>query len=220
MSAVSVDPEPKSSAIRMVWQLLLAIAMAAIGYEAIRFWVRDPLHYIVDQTAQSFGSFWPRRWWLLLHIGGGTLALFMGPFQFWSGLRRRHLNVHRITGLLYLLGVFVGGFAAFYMSQFTTPADFGFAVKGLSVAWWVTVGMAYYCIKQGRIDAHKEWMIRGYVVTLAFVTFRYLIDLPLWKPFAPADQTTVMWLCWSVPLLITEVVLELRRGMRRLSHAG
>lgn len=215
MSAISMDPAPRPSSLRIIAQLAGAAVILLVGYEVVHFWLRDPLHYIIDPSEKSFGVLWPRRWWLLLHIGGGTLALFTGPFQFWSGLRRRHLGVHRITGLLYIFGIFVAGGAAFYMCQFTQPRDFGFAIAGLAFAWWFTVGMAFVCIKQRRIDAHKEWMIRGYVVTLAFVSFRYLIDLPVWQPFGPAAQSSVMWLSWSVPLLITEGVLEWRRGLRR-----
>jgi hypothetical protein len=216
MSAATVEPASRHLSVRILGRLLGALVIALLGYEAIHFWLRDPLHYIIDPTEKSFGIYWPRRWWLLLHIAGGTLALFMGPFQFWSGLRRRHLRIHRIIGLLYVAGVLLGGFAAFYMSGFTVPTDFSLAVRGLAVAWWVTVGMAYLCIKARRIDAHKEWMIRGYVVTLAFVSFRYLIDLPLWKPLGAAADSNVMWLCWTIPLLVTEVVLEWRRGRRGL----
>src|ERR1043165_8736416 len=81
------------------------IALAAIVLLSIRFYVRDPLHYLVDRSPKSFKSYWPHKDWLTFHIIGGTLALSMGPFQLWSGLRQRHFEIHRWTGRLYLLGI-------------------------------------------------------------------------------------------------------------------
>jgi hypothetical protein len=213
MSVVSgsITPPSEGSLGRVIGQTLVVLVVATLAYQALHFWTRDPLHYIVDHTERSFGAYWPRRWWLLLHIGGGTLALFMGPFQLWSGLRSRFLHVHRITGLLYVIGVGVGGAAGFYMSFFSEPRDFGVALFMLAFAWWLTVGMAFLAIKRRRIDAHKEWMIRGYVVTFAFVAFRYLVDLPVFAPLGAARASTVGWLCWVVPLLVTEAVLQWRR---------
>jgi len=218
----TVAPLPGRSLLRFAIQVLTMLAIVALAYEALRFWTRDPLHYILDHTERSFGPYWPRRWWLLLHIGGGTLALFMGPFQLWSGLRSRHLAIHRLTGLLYVVGVGVGGGAGFYLSFFSQPLDFGVALFTLAFAWWLTVGMAFLAIKRRRIEAHKEWMIRGYVVTFAFVAFRYLVDLPVFAPLGAARASTVGWLCWVVPLLITEAAMQWRRtvGAKRATATG
>lgn len=204
---------------RFISQALAVVLIGTLAYQALHFWARGPLHYLLDHTERSFGDYWPRRWWLLLHIGGATLALFMGPFQLWSGLRSRHLAIHRLTGLLYVAGVGLGGAAGFYMSFFTQPRDFGVSLFMLAFAWWLTVGMAFLAIKRRRIEAHKEWMIRGYVVTFAFVAFRYLVDLPIFEPLGAARASTVGWLCWVAPLLVTEAVLQWRRtvGAKRES---
>lgn len=54
-------------------------------------------------------------------------------------------------------------------------------------------------------------MIRSYVVTFAFVTFRWLVDLPLviglMENFGERGPA-VGWFSWTIPLLITEVVLN------------
>ena len=191
---------------------MLAVAVLFVGYQAIHFWLRDPLHYIVDPTEKSFGNLWPHRVGLWTHIAGGTLALFFGPFQFWTGLRRRNLGVHRLTGYLYITGIVVGGGAAFYMAGYTQPPAFGIALYGLAAAWWITVGMAFVAIRRGRIDAHKEWMIRGYVVTLAFMTFRWIEASSVLRSLDDGSRVvTIGWACWAVPLLLTEVVLQWRR---------
>lgn len=151
-SAEAVTPGrslPRPNPIRRLLGLLLVVGL---GYLAIRFYLRDPLHYLIDYTEASFGPYWPRREWLLFHILGGTLALLAGPFQFWSGLGRRHLWVHMVSGRLYCLGVLTGGGAAFYMSFFTEPRDFGVALFMLAAAWWVTAMMAFLAIMRRRIE--------------------------------------------------------------------
>ena len=38
--------------------------------------------------------------------------------------------------------------------------------------------IALYPYRELCIQSHKEWMIRSYVVTFSFVSFRWLVDLP------------------------------------------
>ena len=45
---------------RLIGRLVVAALVLLLGYEAIHFWLRDPLHYIIDPTEKSFGAFWPR----------------------------------------------------------------------------------------------------------------------------------------------------------------
>ena len=91
--------------------------------------------------------------------------------------------------------------------------NFGFALLALDTAWVTTAGMAVYAILRRRIPIHKEWMVRAYVVTFAFVTFRVLNDYGPTSRLEPADQrvVTIGWACWALPLLVTEVILQLRR---------
>ncbi len=79
-------------------------------------------------------------------------------------------------GFGYLAGVLIGAAAAFYLS-FTTPLGwvFGSGLFALAIAWTVTTGMAFRAINSRAIVQHREWMIRSYVVTLAFVFFRIVV---------------------------------------------
>jgi hypothetical protein len=83
----------------------------------------------------------------------------------------------------------------------------------LALAWLVTTGMAYYTIRKRLVSLHKEWMIRSYIVTFAFVTFRFLQDYsPLSRVRPEGDRdTTIAWACWVVPLAIAEMVFHLKR---------
>ena len=60
------------------------------GVKGLRSYVATIEHFAFDISEANFGRLWPNRFWLLLHITGGTAALFAGPFQLWSGLRNSH----------------------------------------------------------------------------------------------------------------------------------
>jgi len=196
----------KSTATVLAWTGIVALAVG--------FVIKYVLFYYRHYDAASFDPYWPRRGWLFLHINGGTLALLMGPWQFWSGLRQRHLAIHRWTGRLFLLGVAMGITGAVGLSA-TTTYGWGFAVglMGLASAWLITTVMAYYTIRKGLVALHKEWMIRAYVVTFAFVFFRILSDYTPMTRLRPENDRdiTIAWACWVVPLAVTEMVFQIRR---------
>jgi hypothetical protein len=196
----------KTAAKILVWTGIVALAVGFI--------IKYVLFYYRHYDAASFDVYWPRRGWLFLHINGGTLALLMGPWQFWTGLRQRNLTIHRWTGRLFLLGVAMGVIGSIGLIATTT---FGWAfatgIAGLASAWLVTTSMAYYSIRKGLVALHKEWMIRAYVVTFAFVTFRILSDYgPTSRLMPESDRSiTIAWACWVVPLAVTEMIFHLKR---------
>jgi hypothetical protein len=192
------------------------LAVAFLVVVGARFLFGEAVPYLIHVSPDKFGRFWPDRAWLLPHVAGGGLALIVGPFQFWSGLRRRSMGIHRWTGRLYVVGVLIGGCAAFYLaSQAAAGAAFGISLGALGAAWWTTTGMAYLAIRRRQVSQHKEWMIRSYVVTFTFVTFRLWMELGALQILGQESAATLVWLSWSMPLLATEVVLQGRKVMRR-----
>ena len=196
----------KRAAAILVWIGIVGIAFGFVS-KYVLFYYR---HY----DPASFNVYWTRRLWLFMHINGGTLALLAGPWQFWTGLRQRNLQVHRWTGRLYLVGVAIGVAGAIGLA-FTTTFGWGFEVglMGLALAWVITSGTAYYTIRKGLVQFHKEWMIRSYVVTFAFVFFRILSDYGPTSRLQPENDRSIIitWVCWVVPLAVTEMVFNLKR---------
>jgi hypothetical protein len=68
-------------------------------------------------------------------------------------------------------------------------------------------------IRRHAIDQHTEWMIRSYVVTCAFVTFRVLYGVleTAGVGTTPEQYAAASWFCWAVPLLVTEACLQGRK---------
>jgi hypothetical protein len=106
-----------------------------------------------------------------------------------------------ITGAVGLAVMAIGGWA------------FEVGLMGLASAWLVTTAMAYYSIRKGLVALHKEWMIRAYVVTFAFVFFRILSDYTPLSHLKPEGDVsiTIAWACWLVPLALTELIFQLKR---------
>ncbi|NND06553.1 MAG: DUF2306 domain-containing protein [Saprospiraceae bacterium] len=204
---VLLQSNPRSYLILFIWIFLIVFAG--------RFVVKDALPYY-GFSEEVFGRFWEFKWSLIGHVSGGLLALIIGPFQFWKGLRSRYLKTHRLLGRIYLIAILVGTISSTYLawtSALEIHWTWALSLQGLAFAWMVTAAMAYASIVRRRIVQHKEWMIRSYVVTFAFVTFRWLNELPALRELGTFIERgpTEIWVSWTIPLLITEVILQWNR---------
>jgi hypothetical protein len=191
----------------------MTVVLSLTALAAVVFVAAAAVPYFLSS---SYGppQYAPRRGWLLLHVAGGIVALLTGPVQLWLGLSDRGMEWHRRMGNGYIIGVGLGSVGAFYMA---THTDFGWifgaGLFGLAVAWVTTTTLAYLAIQRSLIDQNKEWMIRSYVVTFAFVTFRVIQPaLQAAHVGTELEQLAVTaWACWAIPLLITEVVIQGRK---------
>jgi hypothetical protein len=209
-SAVTALPDTRNS-----WRLAVFLALA--GAAAILFVALAALPYYLSA---SYGppEYAPRRGWLMLHISGGIVAILTGPVQLWLGLGDRGMTWHRRMGIAYMAAVGVGAIGAYYMA-FNTDFGWGFgaSLATLATAWTTTTAMAYLAIKKSLVEQHKEWMIRSYVLTFAFVLFR--VVQPMLQGFGTITEQLAAagWLCWTIPLLTTELVLQGRKIVRARS---
>ncbi len=185
----------------------------AVALIAVWFIYAFALRYLVPSDA-TFGIYEPRRDWLIAHVAGGTAALLIGPAQFRLALNGNYAVWRRILGIVYAISVGVSSTAAIYLA-FNTDFGwvFGIGMTALALVWITTTGFAVTAICRRLTQQHEEWMIRSYVVTFAFVIFRTIVDvLELAGIGTMTERLTVAsWLCWSVPLLITESILQGRK---------
>jgi uncharacterized membrane protein len=188
---------------------LLAAILLLLAF-AMRFWLHDAVPYLLDYSEESYSRYWPHRGTLLIHIAGGTIALLAGPFQLWTGLRNRYRRLHRATGYAYIAGVAVSALSSFYLA-FYANADFGLSLFILAIVWLATIAMALVAVRNRRIDAHQEWMIRSYIVTFSFASYRYLVKLSVFAGLGSGRQATVLWISWVVPMILFELFTQLDR---------
>jgi uncharacterized membrane protein len=192
----------------------IAAALCILAAAALWFIQQAARQYSVYDAA-SYGDLWSRRTGFLPHMAGGLIAISTGLIQLWLGLTHRTGSLHRNLGRVYLGGVAVGSAGAFYLALTIERRYFAYAAGlfMLGTAWVLTTGMAYAAIRKRAIERHREWMLRSYTVTFAFVLFRLVDQLLIHWHVAPDDQIDAMtaWACWSVPLLLVEPLLQFRR---------
>lgn len=209
----------KSNRIQLVQKhkslLILGIVLFLFLF-AGKFIIKDALPYFGFEQ-KTFGHYWDYKWILVGHISGGLLALVLGPFQFWKTFRNKYLTVHRWLGRTYLAAILIGTISATslaWTSAIEVNSAWALALQMLAFAWISTALMAYLSVMRKRIQQHKEWMIRSYVVTFAFVTFRWLNEITILKNLMPEFEErgpTVIWFCWTIPLHISEIVLSWKK---------
>lgn len=199
-----VPDKPKAWLMLLAWGFLILFAG--------KFVLNDALPYF-GLEEEVFGRFWGMKWPLIGHISGGMLALVLGPFQFWAGFRNKYLKVHRWMGRLYLTGILVGTVSSVALAFTTGIAvhlSWAFSLIVLAMAWFFTSGMALRFILLQRVNLHKEWMIRSYVVTFAFVLFRWLNGMDWIHEFGNFTVVgpNLIWISWTIPLFLTEIILQ------------
>ena len=185
--------------------IAVLLALLFVGVVALPY-------FALNET--QFGTYWPRRGWLLLHITTGIIALFTGPVQIWLGLSDRNVGLHRRLGVIYMSAVVISSFAAYYLAFHTDGGwVFGAGLVGLASSWLITTGLAFASIRRHLYEQHKEWMLRSYVVTFAFVWFRVLSSAMEASQIGTVQERLGLasWFCWAVPLFVAEAVIQGRK---------
>jgi uncharacterized membrane protein len=195
---------PQSFLKLIAWAFLIVFGGNFVIKDALPYFGFDP---------EVFGRFLEYKWALIGHVSGGLLAIVIGPFQFWKAFRTKYNKVHRTLGIIYLIAIVIGSLSATYLSWTSALAihwTWAISLQGLAFAWICTVAMAYRAVRLHRYKIHREWMIRSYVVTFGFVTFRWLNELAISYELGNFIERgpTLIWVCWAIPLFITEMVLQ------------
>ena len=151
---------------------------------------------------------------LIPHAVAGVLATVLGPFQFSTRFRQRHLALHRLMGKTYIIAIFVAAPMALVLGLrgFSFPMRFMGVVQ--PVAWSVCTLAAFITARNRQIAVHRQWMVRSYAFTLNFIFSRFLNFLP---PYFNMSETG---LAMTLALLSVSYFLipDLAFNWRELTH--
>lgn len=176
------------------------------------FFISSYTHFIAFD-AKTLGKYFPFKWVLAGHITGGAIALLIGPVQFLKGFRNKYRTLHRILGRVYLFAILISGVLAFVLTLTTTTTVVGLAythsLQALIFAWFFTSYTAFATILKRQVTQHQQWMTRSYICTFAFVIQNYLLKIPVLIGLGTLSEIfpTMIWLSWSVPLLVYQKTL-------------
>lgn len=171
-------------------------------------------HYLV-MTPEELGKYFNQRWFLMAHITAGGGALISGIVQFWPKLRQYSWKLHRMIGYLYLLAILVGSISALVLASTTAYAvnwAYAFTLQVWASVWILTSFMAWYAAFKRQFKLHKEWMIRSYIVTVAFLISGFVYKIPYVQRLGSFEAVTVplFWMGWALPLYAYELIRSSR----------
>jgi len=143
--------------------------------------------------------------------------LLIGPVQFSSGIRTRWPAFHRALGRFHVFGGLIAapGVCRLALGSQCEPCVVPLAI--LAVLWFGSTALAFLAALRRSFPLHRQFLIRSYVLMCAFVVIRLTDFMPL--PFVAMDdearRSVFEWLCWVVPLLLTEAWLSWVPAVRR-----
>ena len=116
----------------------------------------------------------------LVHIVPGMLFMILGPLQFSSTIRARHLQWHRLSGRVFVTCGLVIGISALVMS-FGMPAIGGVnqaaATTLFGTFFLFALCKAFWHIRRHEVALHREWMIRAFSIGIAVAAIRPIIGV-------------------------------------------
>lgn len=186
---------------------------AALLWLSLYFFFNNVISYLYGYRSRLFGdSFFSNRVWVLMHLFGGTLALLLGPVQFWPAVRNRFRWVHRWAGFIYLFGILLIGVSASRLSLISSCVPCRISLFLLTIFAVFFSWAAWRGIRLRNIKLHRQMMVRSYVCVLAFVAVRVEELMPLNFLFGTTEDPLfrrVMneYFFSFVPLLITELLM-------------
>ena len=145
---------------------------------------------------------------LIPHTLAGIFALLIGPVNFSSRIRQRHLTLHRVLGRIYVVSVFVGSFTGIALA-WGRPGLPGTSMQ--AATWIVCTTAAFLTARNRQIAAHRQWMARSYAVTFTFVSSRVLNLVPAyWSHLGDVLSAVGVIAFTLASLLIVELGLNWR----------
>lgn len=199
-----------------VRRIAVALGWGVVVIASLYFIQRDAFRYL-DYSPAAYRHHWELRWWLIPHILGAGAALLAGPLQFSSRLRARAPMLHRTLGRVYVFGGLVASPAALRLALGSQCELCVVPLTILALLWLGSTATAFWAARRRVFALHRQFMIRSYVLMCAFVVIRLTDFIPL--PFVVVDdearRSLFEWLCWVVPLLLTEAYLSWVPGARR-----
>jgi hypothetical protein len=193
-----------------VKNVLLWFAVIALAW----YFMRGADHFL-GLTRSAMGKYFDYRYFLILHITAGGGALILGPPQLWTSFRKSQPKIHRVVGYLYCLAVLTSGTTAVLLA-FTTAYAVNWAYA-FSLQVWVSVWLsatfaALVAAVRKKFKSHREWMVRSYLSTLAFVISGLAIKLPFVVALGSFAEISpsFFWAAWAIPLYIYQLFLFYR----------
>jgi uncharacterized membrane protein len=186
--------------------LCLYLAVITFSYYSLR----TDIGFLLAKQDYIRSTHWMTAFYI--HITGGILALFTGPFQFVKSLRAAYPKIHRTLGKVYVAAILFLAFpTGLWMSLFANGglgASLGFGL--MSLLWFSATYKAYQYARKGDYKLHKIWMYRSFALTFSAITLRIWVPVLSYFFGMDPDYTVVItaWINWIPNLIVVEILLR------------
>jgi uncharacterized membrane protein len=158
----------------------------------------------------------------LTHMIIAPIALFVGPFQFFTSIRVRRPKLHRTMGKIYVAACTIAGIGGLATAPYAAGgpiAGLGFATLGF--LWIVTTLGAWRAAMLGKFDLHRLLMRFSYAMTFGAVTLRLQIPPFLINGFHSYSEASV-WLAYTswIPNVIVVALWSMLAALRQPALAA
>ena len=149
-----------------------------------------------------------------LHALSATLFGLIGPWQFSRTLRRRFGRAHRVAGRVFAVSGVAMGITGLRLvmahADRSAPLVDG-ARAAFALGLIVTLALAVQAIRLGRVETHRDWMIRSYALGMGTAPIA-VIFLPIYvvtgtPPMGPAADALFIG-SWVASVLVAELVIR------------
>src|SRR5713226_1372410 len=232
------QPRIKETGLRLaLWcgiAILVAIGIAAamvrawslvnpgLAYDQIRQMLPTSEVHYVDEFNRWFAN---HPILTLVHIVPGGLFLILGPFQFSSRIRSRHLRFHRWSGRVVALAALPVGLSGLLLGA-VFPFGGPLASSAIFVAgalFLVAVVRAFIAIRHRDVARHREWMIRMFSIGLGISTVRIvgLVLFPIIRT-RPLELRIGLsfWIGFALTFAVAEFWVRHTRPQRFVRYTG
>lgn len=208
------------ASIRSFWLSLNGLVLAAaLITGGVAWWlIAWPVVSLANATAHE-GHFAQ----VYGHMVGGTAMLVLGGINIFLGATRRAMPLHRLAGRAYIilgvpatvLAIIITLSPAHKAASGPVVTNASISLTMLGIGWIAAVAMGWRAIRNQRYPAHRDWMIRSYVLVWSFVFCRLASRVPEIGGLGGGEA--FIWLSWIVPLMLCEIALQWRAGSRSVS---
>lgn len=152
--------------------LIIIFWLAFFGFFLYKY-IPNAWNYTTKGFPPYSGATWlNNRLWFALHIGAGLFVYAIGIIQFTSGIRNRYIKLHRLLGKIYIIASLICILTLSFMIPDGMCKPCRISHISVTSLWLVFVLLAYYFIKERKIELHRRMMISSFICAAYFVTVR------------------------------------------------
>ncbi len=180
-----------------------------LSFNALHYYTFSPDYGILPEKPEAYTD-WVWTVSLYTHMGAGVVCLFIPLILFLGKYFKLDHKWHQKLGKVYLIDTLLlvvpTGMYMALSAKGGTTTQIGFLVQGILLG--ICTYLAFVYAKQGKINIHKQWMVRSYAFASAVLTFRllhilfYTIEIP-YNINYPLSQT----MCILINAFVAESII-------------